>query len=186
MTIKCGFLLFLISITFCTRSTRADIRLTDVTAQTGIRFQHTDGSGGKHYIVEYVSAGLALLDYDRDGDIDIYFLNGAPMKGTRFNVAPRNALYRNDGNWKFQSRFWVLEGAKLPESRGSLARSTTATTPILSLDNALASRPSVLAFSSWRNSYEPTAEVSVENPLRTHSFSPPLALRTLRYPFDFK
>lgn len=80
----------------------ADIRLTDVTKQTGISFAHTDGSSGKRYIVETVSAGLALFDYDQDGLIDIYFLNGAPLQGTRNATAPRNALYRNLGNWRFK------------------------------------------------------------------------------------
>jgi hypothetical protein len=79
-----------------------DIRLTDVTEQSGITFQHTDGSSGRHYIVETVSAGLALFDYDQDGLIDIYFLNGAPLKGTKISTPPRNALYRNLGNWRFQ------------------------------------------------------------------------------------
>ncbi len=77
------------------------IQLRDVTAHTGITFQHTDGSNGNYYIVESVSSGLALFDFDGDGDIDIYFLNGAPMRGTRATVPPRNALYRNDGDWKF-------------------------------------------------------------------------------------
>jgi hypothetical protein len=77
------------------------IQLRDVTRATGITFEHTDGSGGKRYILETVTAGVALLDYDRDGDVDIYFLNGAPLKGTRVNVPPTNALYRNDGNIKF-------------------------------------------------------------------------------------
>src|SRR6187200_2660252 len=77
------------------------IQLRDVTRQTGISFVHTDGSSGRRYIVETVSCGLALLDYDGDGDIDIYFLNGAPLSGARMVPAPRNALYRNDGNWKF-------------------------------------------------------------------------------------
>ena len=40
------------------------IQLRDATGKTGITFQHTDGTSGKHYIVEYVSAGLALFDYD--------------------------------------------------------------------------------------------------------------------------
>ena len=44
---------------------------------------------------------MALLDYDRDGDEDIYFLNGSPLPGTKATEPPRNALYRNDGNWKF-------------------------------------------------------------------------------------
>ena len=77
------------------------IKFSDVTAQTGITFQHTDGSSGEYYIVESVCCGLALFDYDGDGDVDIYFLNGAPLRGTKVDVAPRNALYRNDGGWKF-------------------------------------------------------------------------------------
>ncbi|MEE9268927.1 MAG: CRTAC1 family protein [Candidatus Krumholzibacteria bacterium] len=82
---------------------RADspIQLRDVTRSTGITFKHTDGSGGKRYILEVMSGGVALFDYDRDGDVDIYFLNGAPLKGTKTDVTPTNALYRNDGDFKF-------------------------------------------------------------------------------------
>jgi hypothetical protein len=82
-------------------STKSTILLRDVTNQTGITFRHSDGGSGKYYIVEYMSAGLALFDYDSDGDIDIYFLNGAPMPGTHVDDVPRDALYRNEGNWKF-------------------------------------------------------------------------------------
>jgi hypothetical protein len=85
----------------CASGARAGIVFTDVTKETGITFRHTDGSGGKFYIMETISAGLALFDYDNDGDIDIYFLNGAALKGTKFKVPPKNALYRNEGGWKF-------------------------------------------------------------------------------------
>lgn len=77
------------------------LRLRDVTDQTQIDFVHTDGSTGQRYIVEAMSAGLALFDYDGDGLIDIYLLNGAPLKGYKSTVPPRNALYRNEGNWRF-------------------------------------------------------------------------------------
>ena len=77
------------------------VLLADVTAETGIGFQHTDGSSGRRYIVETVSAGLALFDYNGDGLIDIYFLNGAPLDGAPPGAPPRNALYRNEGGWRF-------------------------------------------------------------------------------------
>jgi enediyne biosynthesis protein E4 len=78
------------------------IQLRDVTGQTGITFVHTDGSSGRRYIVETVSSGLATFDYNGDGKIDILFLNGAPLPGSPTTTPPpRNALYRNDGGWKF-------------------------------------------------------------------------------------
>ncbi|MHC4580686.1 MAG: FG-GAP repeat domain-containing protein [Planctomycetota bacterium] len=85
----------------CSAAAQCSIQLSDVTKATGIAFKHTDGGSGRYYIMETVSAGLALFDYDADGDVDIYFLNGAPLPGTQSKVPPRNALYRNDGNWKF-------------------------------------------------------------------------------------
>lgn len=77
------------------------IRMHDVTADSGIRFVHTDGSSGRRYYVETVASGLALFDYDQDGDEDVYFLNGAALPGMKVKSPPRNALYRNDGGFRF-------------------------------------------------------------------------------------
>jgi hypothetical protein len=77
------------------------IRLSDVTSQSGIRFRHSDGSSGEHYLIEAMASGLATFDYDGDGDLDIYFLTGTPLRGTVVSEMPRNALYRNDGGLKF-------------------------------------------------------------------------------------
>ncbi len=77
--------------------------MRDVTAGTGIHFVHTDGSSGRRYIVESVASGIATFDYNGDGLIDILFLNGAPLPGSTAapGSTPGNALYRNDGNFKF-------------------------------------------------------------------------------------
>ncbi|MFO7903010.1 MAG: CRTAC1 family protein [Planctomycetota bacterium] len=99
---------FLIIVAFLTFASRAraqsdpvcDIKLTDVTDRTDIDFRHTDGGTGERYIIESVVAGVALFDYDGDGYVDIYFLNGAPEPGTS-ESAPPNALYRNNGDWTF-------------------------------------------------------------------------------------
>jgi hypothetical protein len=64
------------------------MQFTDVTGQTEITFEHTNGGSGQFYLMEAVSAGLALFDYDTDGDIDIYFLNGAALKGTQYKHSP--------------------------------------------------------------------------------------------------
>jgi enediyne biosynthesis protein E4 len=94
-------LAFMLAGCFNVGSANSPIQLRDVTRETGIAFVHTDGSSGQRYIVETVSCGLALLDYDGDGDVDIYFLNGAALPGTTVTAPPKNALYRNDGGWKF-------------------------------------------------------------------------------------
>jgi hypothetical protein len=78
------------------------IRFRDVTAQSGIDFVHTHGGSGRKYIVETVTAGLALFDYDNDGKTDIYFLNGRPLAGTKAAGQPKNHLYRNLGGMKFK------------------------------------------------------------------------------------
>ena len=78
------------------------IQLQDVTAESRITFQHTDGSTGQYYIAETVSSGLALFDYDGDGLTDIYFPNGTPLPGPAAEPAPRHALYKNLGGLRFR------------------------------------------------------------------------------------
>jgi enediyne biosynthesis protein E4 len=80
---------------------KTNIRLTDQTSKTGIKFIHRDGSSGKHYLVETMSAGLASFDYDSDGDIDILFVNGAALLGTTYGTPPSDQLYRNEGAFTF-------------------------------------------------------------------------------------
>jgi hypothetical protein len=92
---------FILLCAFSHAPANAAITLTDVTEETQISFKHNDGSSGRCYLVETVTAGLALFDYDNDGDVDIYFINGGGLKGTKFKVPPKNAFYRNEGNWKF-------------------------------------------------------------------------------------
>jgi hypothetical protein len=77
------------------------IQLKEVTRETGITFVHTDGSSGKKWMFEPMSAGVAVFDYNGDGLQDIYFVNGAPLKGAKADVPPTDRLYRNDGNFKF-------------------------------------------------------------------------------------
>lgn len=80
----------------------ADIVLTDVTKASRVTFHHDDGGSGKKYLVEAVSTGLALFDYDGDGLIDIYFGNGAPLPPRKPDASITNALYRNEGGLRFR------------------------------------------------------------------------------------
>ena len=54
-------------------------QLEDITAKTGITFKHTSDPS-KKYIVESMSGGVILFDYDRDGWLDIYFTNAPTVE----------------------------------------------------------------------------------------------------------
>jgi enediyne biosynthesis protein E4 len=88
----------------------------DVTARTALAaFRHRAGSPQKDYIVETPSGGVAVLDYDADGRPDIYLLNGSTFAAAQGKErAPRAALYRNLGNWKFED---VTERAGVANER---------------------------------------------------------------------
>ena len=70
-------------------------------SHSGIDFVHTDGSSGNRYMIETIIGSLAIFDYDNDGWLDIYFVNGAPLLGTVTETPPRNQLYKNNGDWTF-------------------------------------------------------------------------------------
>ncbi len=82
----------------------APIIFEDVTARTALaKFKHRSGGPDKNYIVETVSGGVAIFDYDGDGRPDIYLLNGSTVAGVQGKEKPpRAALYRNLGNWQFE------------------------------------------------------------------------------------
>jgi hypothetical protein len=54
-------------------------KFTDVTAALGLRFQYMSSHTPKHYLPETMGAGVALFDYDNDGRLDIFLVNGAPL-----------------------------------------------------------------------------------------------------------
>ena len=69
----------------------------------GITFRHTDGSSGEYFIVETLASGVGLFDFDNDGDLDIYLLNGCPLPPPQdLATCPPNALYRNWGDGTFE------------------------------------------------------------------------------------
>ena len=60
---------------------------------------HVGGGPEKRYIVEAKGGGAALLDAEGDGDLDIYWVNGAKLDDPGRGAG--NALYRNDGTHGF-------------------------------------------------------------------------------------
>src|SRR5438132_1884384 len=73
----------------------------DVTAEAGIGFQH-HAAPEKKYIVESMSGGVALFDYDNDGLMDIYFVDSLTVETAKDPTAARSALYHNLGGGRFE------------------------------------------------------------------------------------
>ena len=75
-------------------------QLEDITSTTGITFKHTSDPA-KKYIVESMSGGVILLDYDRDGWPDIYFTNAPTVEMAVKGTKSLGALYHNNHDGTF-------------------------------------------------------------------------------------
>jgi hypothetical protein len=75
----------------------------DITKQAGLDiFHHRSGTLEKRTIIEAPGSGVALLDYDNDGWLDIYLLNGSTFEAERGKqVAPRAMLFHNNHDGTF-------------------------------------------------------------------------------------
>ncbi len=80
---------------------------TDITEEAGIHFKHSYGDTDLSNIVEGTGAGAMFFDYDGDGHLDIYFVNGCWLRevndnrGRHLRGKLSNQLYRNNGNGTF-------------------------------------------------------------------------------------
>ena len=75
-------------------------QLVDITASTGIHFEHLSSPEAK-FIAESMSGGVALIDYDGDSWLDIYFTNAQNIQMARRGTKARSALYHNNHDGTF-------------------------------------------------------------------------------------
>jgi hypothetical protein len=64
---------------------------------TGLNFVHVNGMSGERFIAEIMGPGAALFDYDNDGDLDVYAVQGQPLRRSSDQRAEsQDRLFRND------------------------------------------------------------------------------------------
>jgi hypothetical protein len=80
-------------------------KFTDVAAALGLRFQYLSSHTPKHYLPETMGAGVALFDYDNDGRLDIFLVNGAPFT----DPTPKRSIPQKPGP-KYWNRLFHQKG----------------------------------------------------------------------------
>jgi hypothetical protein len=114
----------LLSITISSYPIHAQkVKLTEVTKDAGIDFKYTFGDYTYENILESSGSGVTIVDYNNDGFMDIYMLNGTYLEGISDEEGKvfqntKNKLYRNNGNGTFTE---VAEHAGVDDQHWSMA-----------------------------------------------------------------
>src|SRR5690242_2201368 len=75
---------------------------SDVTTEAGINWRHFNGVSPDRHLIETMGGGVGFFDFDNDGWLDIFLLNGGQTPRGKSEKPLQNALYRNLGNGKFE------------------------------------------------------------------------------------
>ena len=72
------------------------VEFRDVAATAGLDFVHHNGISGEYFYMETAGSGGGFIDYDGDGWLDVYLVNGAQLIGRPLEHPPTNRLFRSD------------------------------------------------------------------------------------------
>src|SRR5207249_11538263 len=75
----------------------------DITQEAGITWRQFSGESPDRFLIETMGGGVTFFDFDNDGLLDIFFVNGGETPRAKSPIPLRNALYRNLGNGKFEN-----------------------------------------------------------------------------------
>jgi len=83
-------------------TTGAAVRFTDVSREAGVDFRHVNGSSPDKHLVETIGSGGLFFDYDNDGWLDIFLVDGGSVADPSVARQARHRLFRNRGNRTFE------------------------------------------------------------------------------------
>ena len=100
------YCLFLMPITFELQAQKKNVIFTDITKKAGITFKYTFGDDSYKNIIESSGSGITIFDYNNDGLMDLYIMNGTYLEGISDHggIKYKNShseLYKNNGNGTF-------------------------------------------------------------------------------------
>lgn len=81
----------------------AGVQFHDTTLAAGVDFTHVRAATGRKYLVEIMGGGCAFLDFDRDGRLDIFLINGGRTPNFEYDGQILHGLYKNLGNGQFEN-----------------------------------------------------------------------------------
>ncbi len=78
----------------------------EISEEVGLKFHHFTGATGEYFMPEIMGAGVALFDYDNDGDLDVYLVQGTMLNPSK---DPSQALFPPPAGWKPGNRLFRNE-----------------------------------------------------------------------------
>ncbi len=82
-------------------SSSPQVQFRDIAREAEITFRHDNAATSEKYLIETMGSGCGWIDYDQNGLLDLYLVNGAATKVYAPPHRLRSALYRNDGDGTF-------------------------------------------------------------------------------------
>ena len=113
-TLRPLYVLLLVPLLPLAQPSAPRLALVDVAAAAGLKFRHVSGTPEKRYLYETTSSGCAFVDYDNDGFLDAYLVNGSSFDWPEGAAKPASALFRNNGDGTFTD---VTERAGVANNR---------------------------------------------------------------------
>lgn len=101
------YTLFFISTPILLTAQKNKVTFTDITTKSGIDFKYTFGDYSYENILESSGSGITVFDYNNDGLMDLYMMNGTYLEGVSDSEGKifensSNKLYKNNGNGTFK------------------------------------------------------------------------------------